>query len=87
MPDQGFEAHQAYFAVRSGIFEHAVRILEGRAGPRHSMEAAKQWVDSLDLLTMDVRQLYGVGPLYESEWKAMLQDPAKQALISGGMHR
>ena len=57
MPGQGFEAHQAYFAVRSAIFEHAVRILEGKAGPRHSMEAAKQWVDGLDLLTRKVCQI------------------------------
>jgi hypothetical protein len=85
LPGKGFEADRAYLAVRSGIFEHAVRILEGKAGPRRSMEAARQWADSLDLLTMDVRQFYGVGPLYESEWKLLLKDPANRALISRGM--
>jgi hypothetical protein len=81
MPNEGFMGKRAYFAVRSGIFEHAARILEGKAGRRRSMEAAKQWIDSLDLLTMDVTQLYGIGPVFESEWKSLIQDPASQALL------
>jgi hypothetical protein len=87
MPRADFEFSKAYLAVRSGIFRRAVDILEGKAGPHRGMEAAKQWVDSLDLLTMDVCQLYGVGPLYESEWALLLQDPEKRALISRGMTR
>lgn len=81
MPRKGFEDERAYLAVRSGIFEHAVRILEGKAGPRRSMEAAMQWIDSLDLLTMDVSQLYGIGPIYESEWRSLVQVPANRALL------
>lgn len=81
MPHDRFKAGRAYVAIRSGIFEHAVRILEGKAGRRSSMEAAKEWVDGLDLLTMDVSQLHGIGPVYVSEWMSLLQDPVRRALL------
>lgn len=80
MPGKKSSTNAAYLAVRSGIFEHAVRILEGKAGNSRSIQTAMEWIDSLDLLTLDVRQLYGVGPLYESQWKALLQDPNYQDL-------
>jgi hypothetical protein len=39
--------------------------MEGKAGRRHSFAIAKKWIDDIDLMTFDVRQLNGIGPLTE----------------------
>lgn len=64
----------AVIPVRSGIFRHAVEILEGKHGKSRSFAAAKSWIESLDLRTFDVRSLYGVGPFAESDWKDLLRN-------------
>lgn len=61
--------------VRSGIFRHAVEILEGKHGGSQSFAAAKAWIESLELRTFDVRSLEGVGAQAESAWQVLLKDP------------
>lgn len=46
------------------------------------MDAAKEWIASLNLSTMDVRQLPGVGPLHSDEWKRLAEAPEFQAEVS-----
>jgi hypothetical protein len=74
---------KAFLVVRSGIFAHAVAILEGKAGRARSLNAAKNWIQSLDLLTYDVRQLDGVGPLNGAEWLRLRETPEIKALVAG----
>lgn len=64
----------AVIPIRSGIFRHAVEILEGKHGKSRSFAAAMSWIESLDLRTFDVRSLYGVGPGAEAGWKRLLTD-------------
>jgi hypothetical protein len=82
MPEPAGRPSRAFLAVRSGIFAHAVEILEGKHGPNQSLEAAKQWIGGLDLTEFDVQQLHGVGPTSAVEWAAMLETPVIQSVIS-----
>lgn len=82
MPCDSLHAPRAFLGVRSGIFAHAVSILEGKVGRKSSLEAAKDWIRSLDLLTYDVRQLDGVGPGYEAEWLRLRETPEIKALVA-----
>ena len=75
MPGGGRSETDCCQAVRSGIFRHAVGILEGKHGRSKSLATAIAWVESIDLKTFNVRQLYGVGPLYEAEWKELMAEP------------
>lgn len=72
MPDCGSPNVKAYPAVRNAIFARAVEIIEETKG-RRGFAAAKEWIDSLDLEKLDVRQLPGIGPKFEEEWRELVQ--------------
>jgi hypothetical protein len=82
MPCAGLDVPMAFLAVRSGIFAHAIAILEGKAGRRCSLDAAKDWIRGIDLLTCDVRQLDGVGPVYGAEWLRLRETAEIRALVA-----
>ena len=66
----------AWEAVRSGIFREGVRILEKRPKSRAAYADAIAHIESLDLRLLDVRSLYGVGPIVKEQWNALLKDKA-----------
>lgn len=63
-------------AVRSGIFREGVRILERKPKSRSIYAEALAFIESLDLRSLDVRSLYGVGPIIKEQWNALLNDRA-----------
>ena len=63
-------------AVRSGIFREGVRILERRPKSRAAYAEAIAYIESLDLRSLDVRSLYGVGPIIKEQWNALMTDKA-----------
>lgn len=63
-------------AVRSGVFREGVRILEKRPKSRAAYADAIVHIKSLDLRSLDVRSLYGVGPIVKEQWNALLKDKA-----------
>lgn len=64
MPDESFSKNRPFLAVRSGIFARAARILAGKDMEFRRYVGAIRWIESLDLATIDVTELDGVGPLY-----------------------
>lgn len=66
----------AWEAVRSGVFREGVRILEKRPKSRAAYADAIAHIESLDLHSLDVRSLYGVGPIVKAQWNALLKDKA-----------
>ena len=63
-------------AVRSGVFREGVRILEKRPKSRAAYADAVTHIESLDLRTLDVRSLYGVGPIVKAQWNTLLKEKA-----------
>lgn len=61
-------------AVRSGIFREGVLILENRPKSRSAYAEAIAHIESLDLHSLDVRTLYGVGPIVKDQWNVLLKD-------------
>ena len=66
----------AWEAVRSGVFREGVRILEKRPRSRAAYADAIAHIESFDLRSLDVRLLYGVGPIVKEQWNALLKDKA-----------
>ena len=60
--------------VRSGILSTLLRSWKAARSSR-LLAAAKTWIERLDLTTLDVRQLKGVGPLCEAESQQLLTNP------------
>lgn len=81
MPGGKGEHKTACTAVRHAIFVHAEEILAGKHGRSRSLQAAKSWVESIDLTTCDVLQLTGVGSVAHAEWQELLKDPKFVARI------
>ena len=81
LPDWDGEYRRAYEAVRSGLFAHAAKILEGKVGASRSFATATKWIVGIDLLGADLPALPGVGPVTRNDWEALKNLPEFQTFL------
>lgn len=72
---------RAYETVRSGLFAHAAKILEGKCGASRSFATASKWIAGIDLLGECLPALPGVGPVTRNGWEALKNLPEFQTFL------
>jgi hypothetical protein len=64
------------------LFIEAVKLVEQANSAQKGLEAARNWILGIELMTLDVRSLNGIGPLYEQDWKQLRNTSAFRSMLA-----